>query len=86
MRHVVPENRLRVYDIITLIHMRADTKSILELRLGFGLGMITALVRIEGVPYGLIANNPMHLAGAIDTEAAGKAARFMQLCDAHALR
>jgi acetyl-CoA carboxylase carboxyltransferase component len=85
LRRVVPENRLRVYDIRKLIHILCDTDSVLELRPSFGLGMITALVRIEGVPFGLIANNPMHLAGAIDAEAADKAARFMQLCDAHGL-
>ena len=85
LRRVVPENRLRVYDIRVLIHGMADTGSVLELRPRFGLGMITALVRIEGVPFGLIANNPLHLAGAIDAEAADKAARFMQLCDAHGL-
>ena len=54
----------------------------LELRRGFGLGMVTALVRIEGRPIGVIANNPTHLAGAIDSPGADKAARFMQLCDA----
>ncbi len=85
LRRVVPENRLRVYDMRALVHGLADTDSVLELRAGFGLGMITALVRIEGVPFGLIANNPMHLAGAIDADAADKAARFMQLCDAHGL-
>jgi acetyl-CoA carboxylase carboxyltransferase component len=55
---------------------------VLELRRDFGLGMITALARIEGRPVGVIANNPAHLAGAIDTPGADKAARFMQLCDA----
>ena len=54
----------------------------LELRRDFGLGMITALARVEGRPVGVIANNPTHLAGAIDTPGADKAARFMQLCDA----
>ena len=57
----------------------------LELRPSFALGMVTALIRIEGRPIGLIANNPMHLAGAIDADAADKAARFVQLCDAHDL-
>jgi acetyl/propionyl-CoA carboxylase alpha subunit/acetyl-CoA carboxylase carboxyltransferase component len=85
LRRVVPENRLRAYDIRTLIHTLADTDSVLELRPKFGVGMITALIRIEGIPFGLIANNPHHLGGAIDAEAADKAARFMQLCDAHAL-
>ncbi|MGE0420382.1 MAG: carboxyl transferase domain-containing protein, partial [Acetobacteraceae bacterium] len=85
LRRVVPENRLRVYDIRVLIHTLADTDSVLELRAGFGPGMITALIRVEGVPFGLIANNPHHLGGAIDADAADKAARFMQLCDAHGL-
>ena len=65
-----------------VIETLADTGSVLELRRHFGLGMVTALIRIEGRPVGLIANNPVHLAGAIDSAGADKAARFMQLCDA----
>jgi acetyl-CoA carboxylase carboxyltransferase component len=85
LRHAIPENRLRVYDIRPVLEGIADTGSVLELRAGFGAGMITALARIEGRPVGVIANNPKHLGGAIDVEAADKAARFMQLCDAHGL-
>lgn len=85
LRHVIPENRLRVHDIHRTIEGLADIGSVLELRAGWGAGMITALVRIEGKAYGLIANNSRHLGGAIDADAADKAARFMQLCDAHAL-
>jgi acetyl-CoA carboxylase carboxyltransferase component len=59
--------------------------SLLELRTGFGKGIHTALARIEGRPIGLLANNPLHLGGAIDADAADKAARFMQLCNAHGL-
>ncbi|MGZ4724437.1 MAG: carboxyl transferase domain-containing protein, partial [Ilumatobacteraceae bacterium] len=47
----------------------------------FGLGMVTALARVEGRAVGVIANNPGHLAGAIDSDGSDKAARFMQLCD-----
>ena len=83
LRHVVPENRLRGYDMRGLIETLADADSMLEIRRGFGLGVITAFIRIEGRPMGVIANNPMHLGGAIDSDAADKAARFMQLCDAH---
>jgi acetyl-CoA carboxylase carboxyltransferase component len=83
LRHVVPENRLRGYDMRALIETLADADSVLELRRGFGAGMVTALIRVEGRPLGVIANNPMHLGGAIDSDAADKAARFMQLCDAH---
>ena len=66
-----------------MIDTLADDGSVLEIRRGFGHGMITAFIRIEGRPLGVIANNPMHLGGAIDADAADKAARFMQLCDAH---
>ena len=82
LRHLIPENRLRVYDVRAVISTLADTGSVLELRREFGVGMVTALVRIEGRAFGLIANNPRHLGGAIDADAGDKAARFMQLCDA----
>ena len=82
LRDVVPADRLRSYDVRKAVELLFDTGSVLELRRDFGLGMITALARIEGRPVGVIANNPTHLAGAIDTPGADKAARFMQLCDA----
>jgi acetyl-CoA carboxylase carboxyltransferase component len=85
LRDVVPENRLRVYDTRAAMVGVADTGSVLELRTGFGQGIHTALARIEGRPVGLMANNPLHLGGAIDADAADKAARFMQLCNAHGL-
>ncbi|WP_275404307.1 carboxyl transferase domain-containing protein, partial [Pseudonocardia acidicola] len=85
LRHLVPENRVRVYNVRAVIENLADAGSVLELRPGFGAGMVTALIRIEGRPMGLIANNPRHLGGAIDRDAADKAARFLQLCDAFAL-
>ena len=82
LRYIVPENRLRVYEIRDVIETLADTGSVLEIRKHFGIGMVTSLVRIEGRPVGVIANNPKHLGGAIDSDAADKATRFMQLCDA----
>ncbi|QKW36056.1 ATP-grasp domain-containing protein [Actinomadura sp. NAK00032] len=85
LRHLVPENRMRAYDVRCAAGHLADTGSLLELRRAFGVGIITALVRIEGRPMGLIASNPAHLGGAIDRDAADKAARFLQLCDAHGL-
>ena len=79
LRGIIPENRLRVYDIRSVVHTMADTDSVLELRPHFGHGMITAFIRIEGHPFGLIANNPNHLAGAIDSDGSDKAAHFVQL-------
>jgi acetyl-CoA carboxylase carboxyltransferase component len=85
LRDVVPVDRLRAYDIRRAIDGLVDEGSVLELRREFGLGMVTALARLEGRPIGVIANNPNHLAGAIDSDGADKAARFMQLCDAYGL-
>ena len=85
LRHVVPENRVRVYDTRAAMQGIADEGSLLHLRNGFGVGIHTALARIAGRPVGLMANNPLHLGGAIDADGADKAARFMQLCNAHGL-
>jgi acetyl-CoA carboxylase carboxyltransferase component len=85
LRDVLPANRARSYDMRAVLQLVADTGSLLELRAGFGIGIFTALARIEGRPVGLIASNPAHLGGAIDAAAADKAARFMQLCNAHGL-
>ena len=85
LRTALPENRVRAYNMREVMQMVADTGSLLELRAGFGAGIFTALARIEGRPVGLIASNPAHLGGAIDADAADKAARFMQLCNAHGL-
>ena len=85
LRAVVPENRLRVYDSRAAMEGLVDVGSLLMLRTGFGVGIHTALARIGGRAVGLMANNPQHLGGAIDADAADKAARFMQLCNAHGL-
>lgn len=85
LRGLVPEQRTRVYDVRTVVDALADVDSALELRPTFGIGIFTVLLRIEGRPVGVIANNPAHLGGAIDSDAADKAARFIQLCDAYDL-
>ena len=82
LRTVVPEDRKRTYDIRSAIDVLFDADSVLELRRDFGVGIVTALARLEGRPVGVLANNPLHLGGAIDSPGSDKAARFMQLCDA----
>ena len=82
LRRSIPENRLRVYDVRKVIELIADAGSVLELRPKFGLAMVTAFIRVEGRPMGVFANNPMHIGGAIDSDASDKAARFLQLCEA----
>ncbi len=85
LRHIVPENRLRVYEMRDVIDLLVDAGSAIELRKDFGRPVITTLARIEGRPFGLLANDPKYLSGAIDADAADKAARFMRLCEAHGL-
>ncbi len=82
LRNIVPENRLRIYNVRDVIATMADTGSVLELRPKFGLGMVTSFIRIEGRAIGVVANNPEYLSGAIDSDGSDKAARFLQLCDA----
>jgi acetyl-CoA carboxylase carboxyltransferase component len=85
LRDLIPEQRKRVYDVRRVLATLFDEGSVLELRDGFGPGMLTALARVDGRPLGVIANDPTHLGGAIDADGADKAARFMQLCDAFEL-
>jgi acetyl-CoA carboxylase carboxyltransferase component len=85
LRHLVPENRVRAYHVRPVIDALFDRDSVLELRPEFGVGIITALARLDGRPVGVIANNPHHLGGAIDADAADKATRFLGLCQAHRL-
>jgi acetyl/propionyl-CoA carboxylase alpha subunit/acetyl-CoA carboxylase carboxyltransferase component len=85
LRHLIPENRVRSYDVRPVIEALCDTGSVLELRAGFGVGVITALARLDGHAAGLLVNNPRHLGGAIDGDAADKATAFLRLCEAHRL-
>jgi acetyl/propionyl-CoA carboxylase alpha subunit/acetyl-CoA carboxylase carboxyltransferase component len=84
-RHIVPENRLRAYDVRRAIESIVDVGSVLELRPDYGVGIVTALVRVQGVAYGLLANSSHHLGGAIDAEAADKAGDFLTLCESFRL-
>ena len=82
LRHLIPDQRKRIYDIRAIVDGLVDEGSVLELRRGFGLGAVTALARVDGRPLGVVANDPSHLGGAIDAHSADKMARFLQLCDA----
>jgi acetyl-CoA carboxylase carboxyltransferase component len=85
LRELIPEQRKRVYDVRRVVETLFDEQSVLELRSGFGAGMLTALARADGRPLGVLANDPTHLGGAIDADGADKGARFLQLCDAFEL-
>ncbi len=83
LRHIIPENRLRAYDVRDVIEKLCDVDSVLEIRKGWGPGVVTSFGRVEGKPIGIVANNNHHLGGAIDADAGDKGSRFIQLCDAH---
>ncbi|GAA5055920.1 acetyl-CoA carboxylase family protein [Nocardia callitridis] len=85
LRHLVPENRVRVYDVRPVLETLFDTHSVLEVRGAFGIGVVTAFARLAGRPVGVLANDPSHLGGAIDGDAADKATRFLRLCDERGL-
>jgi len=85
LRHAVPPNRNAAYDVRMIIQTLADVDSVLELRRDFGIGIVTALARIEGRAVGIAASNVHHLGGALDAPACDKLARFMQLLDAFGL-
>lgn len=85
LRQALPASRSRSYDSRGVLQGLADEGSVVWLREGFGLGIHTALARFEGRAVGVLVNNPQHLGGAIDPDAADKAARFMRWCDAHGL-
>jgi acetyl-CoA carboxylase carboxyltransferase component len=83
LRHIVPENRRAIYDLRKVIETLGDEGSMLELRPKFGVSMVTAFIRVEGRTLGVVANNSNSpTGGAIDSDGADKASRFMQLCDA----
>jgi acetyl-CoA carboxylase carboxyltransferase component len=85
LRDLVPERRSQLYEVRDVVDGLVDEGSALELRRGFGAGMVTTLAAVDGRPLGIVANDPRHLGGAIDADGADKAARFLQLCDSYGL-
>jgi acetyl-CoA carboxylase carboxyltransferase component len=85
LREVVPENRLRSYQVRDAIDVIFDVASVQELQAGYGIGVVTAFARLGGAPVAVIANNPFHLGGAIDADAADKLAEFLGLCNRYSL-
>jgi acetyl/propionyl-CoA carboxylase alpha subunit/acetyl-CoA carboxylase carboxyltransferase component len=85
LRSMIPSDPRRTYQVRGVLETLFDTGSVLELRPQFGRSVVTAMARIEGRAIGVLANDPNHLAGAIDADAGDKVARFMRLCDAFGL-
>src|SRR5580698_3967555 len=78
---LVPENPNKPYDMKELIHKIADEGDFFEIGEAFARNIITGFGRIEGHTVGFVANQPMVLAGVLDSDASRKAARFVRFCD-----
>ncbi len=85
LRTVLPESRRRAYDVKRVIEQIVDDGDYFELHPRFARNAVTALARVDGQAIGVVANNPMHLAGALDAHASEKIARFVTLCSAYDL-
>ena len=83
LRDVVPEREQTAYDVRPVVETLADEGSVTFLREAFAPELVTALGRIEGRTVGFVGNQTLHMAGAITSDAADKAARFLQLCDSY---
>lgn len=85
LRDLIPQDRRWAYQVRRVIETIADSGSFLELQRIYGRSIITGFIRLEGMPVALIANDCQQLGGAVDSEAAEKAARFLKICDAMGL-
>lgn len=79
---LVPDNSAKPYDMKELIHALADEGDFFELQEAFAKNIITGFIRLEGQTVGVVANQPMVLAGCLDIDSSRKAARFVRFCDA----
>ena len=78
---LVPRDRRKPHDARRLLELVLDRGSLFEVGRYFGRPLVTALARLDGVPVGVLANDPRQRAGAVDADAAEKWARFVDLCD-----
>lgn len=85
LRHVVPEQRTKTYDVRAVVERLVDDGVYLELKPRFGASIVTALAHLDGRPVGIIANQPAHLVGSLTPDACAKATRLVCLCDAFGL-
>ncbi len=78
---IIPRNRRRVYDARKLVSLVVDQGSFFEMTPLFGRPQITALARLDGMPVGIVANDPFHLGGSMTADSAQKFRRFIRLCE-----
>lgn len=82
---VVPADHRKAYDVRTVIRAVVDSGSFLELQPRFARNIVVGLARVQGRSVGVVANQPLHMAGTLDIRSSEKAARFVRMCDAFGL-
>ncbi|MCX7979706.1 MAG: acyl-CoA carboxylase subunit beta [Bacteroidia bacterium] len=82
LKHIVPENPAQHYDVKQVIEALVDPLSFLEIQPDFAPNIVIGFARLGGYPIGIVANQPLVLAGVLDIAASQKAARFVRFCDA----
>jgi propionyl-CoA carboxylase beta chain len=82
LEQLIPENPNKPYDIKSIIHAAVDDGEFFEVHSMYATNMVVGLARLSGRPVGIVANQPMFLAGCLDIKASTKAARFVRFCDA----
>ncbi len=78
---MLPDSPQKPYDMKALIAELADENSFYEVQAGYAQNIVVGFARMEGHPVGIVANQPMHLAGCLNIDASRKAARFVRFCD-----
>ncbi|MCJ8347705.1 acyl-CoA carboxylase subunit beta [bacterium] len=81
LRKIVPINPTKPYDMLDLVNEVVDQGSLLVSQEDFAPNIVTAFARVGGRVIGVVANNPMHMAGVLDIDASNKSARFIRFCD-----
>ncbi|HOP02875.1 MAG TPA: acyl-CoA carboxylase subunit beta [Tenuifilaceae bacterium] len=81
LNEIIPENTNKPYDVKEVIESIVDYGEFLEVQRDYAANIVTCFARFNGMPVGLIANQPKYLAGVLDINASRKAARFVRFCD-----
>jgi len=81
LNEIIPEDPSQPYDVKDVIHAISDRKEFMEVHRNYAKNIITGFARLNGMPVGIVANQPSFLAGVLDIDASRKAARFVRFCD-----
>ncbi|MCK5847139.1 MAG: acyl-CoA carboxylase subunit beta [Bacteroidales bacterium] len=82
LNSIIPENSTEAYDVKDIIYTIVDNQEFLEYQRHYAKNIVTGFSKFDGMPVGIVANQPNYLAGVLDVDASRKAARFVRFCDA----